>query len=481
MTMAPTFLAAILWFLIPAGASGAERGDVYRAAKAATVLILAINDTDHSLSLGSGFFTDGDGLLLTNAHVIEGSHRLFVYVHNRAVFTSPEVVAVDPDLDLAALRIRPGGMDAVDLVMESVGEGKDVIAVGYPRITDVLQLGFMLHATIAPATTSGIAYGQSRITGRLTPFIQTTGILNFGNSGGPLVHADTGEVLGMVTTTVPYMERAQDRSGKVIGSVLMKAGISYSIPAPVIRDWLVSRKLLSVEPRPPASKAGGFRPNALHSESDLAFATGHLLHTMATVLHEDADFLRLAVRHYQTALDQQPDARWVLWNLAQAYGTLGRWEQAMELYRKVLDQNPEDPKLLTDAGWASQRAGQKNQALALYKKAVGMNPRYGLAHINLGTLLWEEHRLDEAITEYRLALSSDPSSPLAAYNLGLALEAKNLPREAMGSWESFLERRGALPDSSGWTVKMREAVLRLKPRLSDPMVIPARTTPIAGG
>ena len=482
MTMVPAFfLAAILWFLIPADASGTERGDVYRAAKAATVLILAVNDTDHSLSIGSGFFTEGDGLLLTNAHVIEDSHRLFVYVHDREVLTSPEVVAFDPDLDLAALRIRPDRMDAVDLVKESAGEGQDVIAVGYPRITDVLQLGFMLHATIVPATTSGIAFGQSRITGRLTPFIQTAGIMNFGNSGGPLVHADTGEVLGMVTTTVPYMERAQNRSGKAIGSVLMKSGINYSIPAPVIRDWLISKKLLSGEPRPPASQSEGFRPNARHSESDIAFATGHLLHTMATVLHEDADFLRLAERHYQTTLAHQPDARWAVGNLAQVYGMQGKWEQAMDLYLKLLDQNPEDPKLLTDAGWASQRAGQKNQALALYQKAVVMNPRYGLAHINLGTLLWEEHRLDEAITEYRLALSSDSSSPLAAYNLGLALEAKNLPREAMGSWESFLERRGALPDSSGWVVKMREAVLRLKPKLADPMVIPARTTPIGGG
>lgn len=480
MTMAPTFLAAILWFLIPAGASGAERGDVYRAAKAATVLILAINDTDHSLSIGSGFFAGEDGLLLTNAHVIEDSQRQFVYVHDRLIFHTPEVLAVDPDQDLAALRIHANGVEALDLAMESAGEGSDVIAVGYPRMLDILQLGFTLHSTIVPATTSGIAYGQSR-SGRLTPFIQTTGVLNFGNSGGPLVHTDTGAVLGMVTTSVPYMERAKDRSGKTIGSVLMKSGINYSIPAPMIRDWLISRKLLSAESQRPVPKTGGFRLNVAHSESALAFATGHFLHTTATTLQEDADFLRMAVRHYQAALDQQPDARWVLWNLAQANGMLGNWEQAMDLYRKVLDQKPEDPKLLTDAGWASQQAGRKDQAIALYRKAVGMNPRDGLAHINLGTLLWEAHQLDEAITEYGLALSSDPSSALAAYNLGLALEAKGLQEEAVKIWEAFLGRTGAPSLSDMWHSKMRAASSRLRSSLQR-AGIPGKAvaTPVIG-
>ena len=69
------------------------------------MLIVGINDAAHSISLGSGFFVDASGLLVTNAHVLEESARLYVYVLDREIYAAPDVVAVDPDLDLAVLRI----------------------------------------------------------------------------------------------------------------------------------------------------------------------------------------------------------------------------------------------------------------------------------------------------------------------------------------------------------------------------------------
>src|SRR2546428_6607026 len=104
-------------------------------------------------------------------------------------------------------------------------------------------MGFVLQPTVVSGHANGIAEGRSRTKGRSTPFIQTTANFNFGNSGGPLVSLQSHEVSGMVVHTVPYLERAKDRAGAPVGNVVMKSGIGYSIPAPVIREWLTANHL----------------------------------------------------------------------------------------------------------------------------------------------------------------------------------------------------------------------------------------------
>jgi len=367
-TMYHVLIAAFLLLTVTVPAHAGPRQDIFRHAKAATVLIVGVNDAAHSLSLGSGFFVDASGLLVTNAHVIEESTRLYVYVLDQAIYATPDVVAVDSDLDLAALRIPHTGGEPLTLAADPTPEGTEVIAVGYPRITDILHLGFALHATAIPAMVSGLVHGQSRTTKRVVDFLQTTGLLNFGNSGGPLVRTDSGEVAAMVVTTVPYLERAKNAQGDAIGSVIIKSGISYSIPAPAIRQWLATNHL---SPSPFAlSQAQSPLPNVAEPEVNRSFATGYLLQTIAMVLHGDADLLQLAVRHYCVAAELRPDAPWIVWNLGLAYAALEQWDKAARAYRKVAALAPDDPELLTDSAVAQQRLGRADEGAASYQGAV---------------------------------------------------------------------------------------------------------------
>ena len=365
--MYQTLIAACLLLAVTEAAHAGPRQDIFRHAKAATVLIVGTDEATHSLSLGSGFFVDAGGLVVTNAHVIEESSRLYVYVLDREIYSAPEVVAVDADADLAVLRIPHPSADPLTLAADPTPEGTEVIAVGYPRITDILNMGFALHATSIPATVSGLVQGPSRTSGRAADFLQTTGLLNFGNSGGPLVRSDSGEVAAMVVTTVPYLERAKDSQGIAIGSVMMKAGISYSIPAPAIRQWLAANHL-SPAPSPPIPAQPTF--GAAESNADRAFATGHLLQTMASVLHGDADLLKLAIRHYDAAAELRPEAPWILRNLGLAHALLEQWEQAIQAYSKALVLAPDDPELLADAAVAQQRSGRADEAATLSQAAL---------------------------------------------------------------------------------------------------------------
>src|SRR5438094_8572978 len=138
--MCHLLIAAFLLFTLAVPTHAGQREDIFRQAKASTALIVAINDANHSVSLGSGFFVDAKGLLVTNAHVIEEHTRLFVYVRDQEVYHAPDVAAVDADLDLAALHVRGARINPIALAAEDPQEGTEVIAVGYPRVTDILQM-----------------------------------------------------------------------------------------------------------------------------------------------------------------------------------------------------------------------------------------------------------------------------------------------------------------------------------------------------
>src|SRR5438128_1820253 len=71
------FVSLLLLVSIPDMALSSTQGDLYRQAKAATVLIVGVNEESHALSFGSGVFISEQGVVLTNAHVVEDSTRLF--------------------------------------------------------------------------------------------------------------------------------------------------------------------------------------------------------------------------------------------------------------------------------------------------------------------------------------------------------------------------------------------------------------------
>jgi len=142
-------------------------------------------------SLGSGFFIDREGYLVTNNHVVEGADEITVILRNEEEYPA-KVVGRDPNTDLALLKITSGNNFPVAKLgdSETIKVGEWVLAIGSP---------FGLEHTV----TAGIVSAKGRVigSGPYDDFIQTDASINPGNSGGPLLNL-VGEVVGINTAII---------------------------------------------------------------------------------------------------------------------------------------------------------------------------------------------------------------------------------------------------------------------------------------
>lgn len=166
---------------------------------------------------GSGFIVSRDGIVLTNAHVVDDADEVMVKLTDKREFKA-KVIGIDKQTDVAVLRI-----DAHDLPTVKVGRtdevrvGEWVLAIGSP-------FGF------ENSVTAGIVSAKSRALPDegYVPFIQTDVAINPGNSGGPLLNK-RGEVIGINS-------QIYSRSGGY-------QGLSFAIPIDVAMN--VEQQLLA--------------------------------------------------------------------------------------------------------------------------------------------------------------------------------------------------------------------------------------------
>jgi serine protease DegQ len=140
------------------------------------------------LSLGSGVIVSRDGYILTNDHVVEGVTDIQVTLNDGRTFAG-KVVGLDPDTDLAVVRISASGLTPIIFGhSDQTRVGDVVLAIGDP---------FSVGQTV----TMGIVSAVGREIGAANPFgsfIQTDAAINPGNSGGALVDVN-GHLIGINT------------------------------------------------------------------------------------------------------------------------------------------------------------------------------------------------------------------------------------------------------------------------------------------
>jgi serine protease Do len=152
-----------------------------------------------SRGAGSGVIVDAAGYIVTNAHVVQGAHRIQVelpvreaggrsLVRPRPRLVGAQVVALDEETDLAVLKVAEQGLPALTFAdSDAVRPGQFVLAFGSP-------LGLTSSVTLGVIS----AVGRQLESEDPMVYLQTDAPINPGNSGGPLVNLD-GQVVGINT------------------------------------------------------------------------------------------------------------------------------------------------------------------------------------------------------------------------------------------------------------------------------------------
>ena len=160
---------------------------------------------------GSGSIVRSDGLILTNAHVVEGLSLVKVILSDGREFEGEVIGFAESGLDLAVVQIR-GGANLPTIAFappDSVRVGQQAFAIGSP---------FGFQGTY----TTGIVSRIDREKG----LIQTDAAINPGNSGGPLLNS-RGELIGVNTAIY-----SRGNAGNI--------GIGFAIPVEQVQPFLTA-------------------------------------------------------------------------------------------------------------------------------------------------------------------------------------------------------------------------------------------------
>ncbi|MGZ4277467.1 MAG: S1C family serine protease [Solirubrobacteraceae bacterium] len=200
---------------------------IYRAAAPSVVGITAqvsqqssspFQDSQSGTATGTGFVVGANGLIATNAHVVDNASSIRVTLADGRKRTAT-LVGKDDSTDVALLRISASGLKPLTFAdSSSVAVGAPVFAIGNP---------FGLDRTLTTGVISALNRDITAPNGfAISGALQTDAALNPGNSGGPLLDA-SGGVIGINSQIESSSQNGSSQGGNT--------GIGFAVPSNVVK------------------------------------------------------------------------------------------------------------------------------------------------------------------------------------------------------------------------------------------------------
>ena len=371
---------------------------------------------------GSGFFINRKGHLITNYHVLRGSHSAGIKTYDGKVYPVKSVLAENENMDLIKLSVDirevPSNWLSVTPTQPAIAER--IVVIGSP-------LG--LEQTVSEGIVSGIREIPNK--GKV---LQISAPISPGSSGSPVVNMN-GDVVGIATF---YLVKGQNLNFAIPAEYLLDLKPSKTIKT--IAEWTsgVDQKSLGIRPRPkrcrlfvhtepegarvrilnikPKFRQGiVLKPGRYHVEvSDDGYKTEKV---WIKVEQGDDKTLRLSLKRLPQLRIKDPDE---LLSVGNDYADKGEYKKSIKAYKKAIRINPEYADAYYNMGLSYHLLGHHTEAIEAFKQAIRIVPGYTKAHYSMGVTYGTLGRLTEAIRAIKQAIRIDPDDSTAHYNLGYA-------------------------------------------------------------
>lgn len=413
--------------------------EIVSMTSASVVTIETMDRRGNTIGIGTGFFINESGLIVTNRHIFVNAWKSFVKNRN-GKYEVKEIVAEDSQNDLVLLRINISRESVTPLKLSkklpTIGE--KVVVIGNP-------LG--LETTVSDGIVSAI-----REVPGFGKVIQITCPISMGSSGSPVINM-RGEAVGIATfkilegenlnfaIPIEKVTNLKPREGKEVKGfaeipqmiekpfdkglyLFMNKEYGEAIP---FFQQAVSENFMNAEAHyylgvcyrhtgnlkaiDELRKAVDIKPNYAEAFYELGMA------------YNTFKFFKKAVEAFDTALRLRPDYKEAKLNLAISYSELGENEAAIKILEDI-SKFSFDAEVFYYLGANYNKIGNHRKALSAYKEAVRLDPDFTEAYIGLGASYMALQMWEKAIEALIRATQSDYEFAEGHFLLGLAYLAK---------------------------------------------------------
>lgn len=418
-----------------------QLNDIVALNRKSVVTVAAFDLDDDITALGSGFFIDRDGTLVTNYHVLEGAYRAEVKTADGDTFPIGAVIAHNQLVDLMKVRVEmpKNRASPMMLAVDEADVADRVVVIGSPMGLDqTISEGIVSAVRIHP--TNGKIY-------------QLTAPISQGSSGSPALN-HKGNVIGVVTfqsakgqnlnfaVSVKALQMMPHQSSELtlaelaikksndpsLAASLCKQGAHLSIRGKyeVALDYF--QQATETHPDDPDTwhglgscyigldqpeKAIEAFNNAIAANPNNA--TAHFILAMYFKFLEQYQKEILLLLRVITLDPGNVKARF---ELASAYGQLNRTDEQIESFKEILALRPEHVPTLHQMGNTIGRIGRYDEALDLLLQASALDPDNAQIHFDIGVTYRHKKLPEKELRAYTQAIRANPYMAQAHHNMG---------------------------------------------------------------
>jgi tetratricopeptide (TPR) repeat protein len=407
------------WTCLAVGARSAQAAEtslirLVKKIQPAVATVIGYDVERNIESIGTGFFIDPKGHLITNFHVLAGRYAADVRTATGKSYPVRAVIAENKNADLVKLQVDIPPAEVYWIPMEDrvPDIAERVVVVGSP-------MG--LEQTVSEGIVSSV-----REIPPIGTVFQMSAPISPGSSGSP-VASMKGQVIGIATF---QFVQGQNLNFAVAAAQIL--ALRRLDSAKTVSDWTLEHL--------------GNKPKVAEALCQKGFS-----------LYINGES-RQALEYFKKATESDPSDPAAWSGLGSCYAGLNDPEDAIAAYKQAIDANPRDEAAYFHLGTYYDKLGRFEEAIDAYRQAIAISPQFEAAYFNLGLVLSRLGRFDEGRQAFETVTRINPEAAPAYYNAGIAYSQMGWFEDAVKAQKSVIRLQ---PDFAPAYFAMGEALYKL--------------------